>query len=94
MFILQILKTLDLLSEGLIKAGDVVVALHYRLDDMSLCIALSHGDIISWNTGGPVMQVNHYCYLPLLTGNKYVMKFEFSCRFCNKQQKNEMLVLK
>ncbi|KAF6018415.1 IKBKAP [Bugula neritina] len=53
----KILKTLDLLSEGLIKAGDVVVALHYRLDDMSLCIALSHGDIISWNTGGPVMQV-------------------------------------
>ena len=43
-------QLLDLEGEFMKTAdGDCVADMHYRLDDMSLIIALSNGDILSWS---------------------------------------------
>lgn len=45
---------MNLKEQGLMGPDDYVVDCHYRLDDMSLCVALTSGDILSWCSDGHV----------------------------------------
>ena len=51
---MQVVRQLNLQDEGLLSPSDYIVGLHYRLDDMSLCIAVSNGDILSWSSTSDV----------------------------------------
>ena len=60
---IQVVREIDLCVEGACPADVEIVDIHYRLDDMSLCVALSNGDLVSWLSDGKVsmIQAVFYC---------------------------------
>ena len=51
---IQIVREIDVCAEGACPADAEIVDIHYRMDDMSLCVALSNGDLVSWLSDGKV----------------------------------------
>ena len=63
---IQVVREIDLCAEGACPADVEIVDIHYRLDDMSLCVALSNGDLVSWLSDGKVSMMTlrfRQCYI-------------------------------
>ena len=59
---IQVVREIDLCAEGVCPADLEIVDIHYRLDDMSLCVALSNGDLVSWLSDGKVSMIQAVLY--------------------------------